>query len=331
MSGPKNGNDSNNPPPGCPYHISADAGAAGEKPGNPNVYGQSDLTYNDYLRVSDLLQLQVPQSEPAHHDELLFIVIHQAYELWFKLILHEMQNSIRYMREKNVLRAHHFVKRICEIMKLLVQQIHILETMTPAEFLQFRDRLMPASGFQSIQYREIEFLAGLKDESYLAHFKNRPEFLKILKERLVQPDLKSAYYELLHELGEQLGDRRGTIEPGAKKTLMPKDAAALEYRIKFDAKMDPEELEAAKMSIINAILPIYQHQERHLALYLLSESLVEFDEYFSLWREHHVRVVERVIGFKQGSGGSSGVGYLRSTTTKKIFPLLWEVRTYLEK
>jgi tryptophan 2,3-dioxygenase len=325
--------NSNNPPPGCPYHISPDAGAAGEKPGNPNVYGQSDLTYNDYLKVSDLLQLQVPQSEPPHHDELLFIVIHQAYELWFKLILHEMQNSIRYMREKNVLRAHHFIKRICEIMKLLVQQIHILETMTPAEFLQFRDRLMPASGFQSIQYREIEFLAGLKDESYLAHFKNRPEFLKILKDRLVQPDLKSAYYELLHNLGEQLGDRRGTIERGNEKgaKLMPKDAAALEYRIKFDAKMDPKEIETAKMSIINAILPIYQHQERHLALYLLSESLVEFDEYFSLWREHHVRVVERVIGFKQGTGGSSGVGYLRSTTTKKIFPLLWEVRTYLEK
>jgi tryptophan 2,3-dioxygenase len=325
--------NSSNPPPGCPYHISADTGAAGEKPGNPNVYGQSDLTYNDYLKIPELLQLQVPQSEPAHHDELLFIVIHQAYELWFKLILHEMENSIRYMREKNVLRAHHFVKRICEIMKLLVQQIHILETMTPAEFLQFRDRLMPASGFQSIQYREIEFLAGLKDESYLAHFKNRPEFLKILKDRLVQPDLKSAYYELLHNLGEQLGDRRGSIEKSGEKTgrLMPKDAAALEYRIKFDSKMDSKELETAKMSIMNAILPIYQHQERHLALYLLSESLVEFDEYFSLWREHHVRVVERVIGFKQGTGGSSGVGYLRSTTTKKIFPLLWEVRTYLEK
>jgi tryptophan 2,3-dioxygenase len=339
MSG--KGSDSSNPPVGCPYHIptgvSAETGAAGEKPGNPNVYGQSDLTYNDYLKVSDLLNLQVPQSEPEHHDELLFIVIHQAYELWFKLILHEMQTSIQYMREKNVLRAHHFMKRICEIMKLLVQQIHILETMTPAEFLQFRDRLMPASGFQSIQYREIEFLAGLKDESYLAHFKNRPEFLKILKDRMVQPDLKSAYYELLHELGETLGDRRGSIDQAGahKPSRMPKDAAALEYRIKFDAqyvsKADPKDIEAARMSIMNAILPIYQHQERHLALYLLSESLVEFDEYFSLWREHHVRVVERVIGFKQGTGGSSGVGYLRSTTTKKIFPLLWEVRTYLEK
>lgn len=333
--------DSGNPPVGCPYHMNTgggrETGAAGEKPGNPNVYGQSDLTYNDYLKVSELLNLQVPQSEPAHHDELLFIVIHQAYELWFKLILHEMQNAIRYMREKNVLRAHHFMKRICEIMKLLVQQIHILETMTPAEFLQFRDRLMPASGFQSIQYREIEFLAGLKDESYLVHFKNRPEFLAILKNRMTEPDLKSAYYELLHNLGEQLGDRRGSIDvQGASRgsgmsRKMPKDAAQLEYRIKFDSKMSPSELETAKMSIMNAILPIYQHQERHLALYLLSESLVEFDEYFSLWREHHVRVVERVIGFKQGTGGSSGVGYLRSTTAKKIFPLLWEVRTYLEK
>ena len=233
------------------------------------------------------------------------------------------------------------MKRICEIMKLLVQQIHILETMTPAEFLQFRDRLMPASGFQSIQYREIEFLAGLKDESYLVHFKNRPDFLAILKDRMKQPDLKSAYYELLHSLGEQLGDRRsatdrrgsldrrGSID--SHGTVMPQDASALEYRIKFDSKMDAKERETAKSSIMRAILPIYQHQERHLALYLLSESLVEFDEYFSLWREHHVRVVERVIGFKQGTGGSSGVGYLKSTTSKKIFPLLWEVRTYLRK
>lgn len=292
-------------PSGCPMHGGGD---------HPAIYDQSDLTYNDYLKISDLLKLQVPQSEPAHHDELLFIIIHQAYELWFKLILHEMENSIRYMKERKILRAHHFMKRVNEIMKLLVQQIHILETMTPAEFLGFRDRLMPASGFQSIQFREVEFLAGLKDENYYAHFKNRPEFVEILKRRASQPDLRTAYYDLLHALGSELGDRRSAV----KGPAMPANAAALEAK-------------GEKKAILEAIRPIYQDQENHLPLYLLSEALVDFDQYFALWREHHVRVVERIIGFKRGTGGSSGAEYLESTTKKKLFPLLWEVRTHLEK
>ena len=275
--------------------------------GGPDVtpYGRSDLTYNDYLKIGDLLRLQVPQSEPAHHDEMLFIIIHQAYELWFKLILHELGNSIRYMEEREALRAQHFLKRVGEIMKLLVQQIHILETMTPSEFLEFRDRLMPASGFQSTQFREMEFMAGLKEPGYLAYFKNKPDLLKTLQARLDGPDLRSAYYALLIALGYP----------------MPKDAAAREAA--GDQKVGEE--------IIHAIKPIYQKPTDHLPVYLLSESLVEFDEYLGLWREHHVRVVERVIGFKQGTGGSSGVAYLRSTTGRKCFPYLWAVRTHLEK
>lgn len=294
-------------PPGCPMHV-------GQGEGIPSVYGKSDLTYNDYLKIPELLGLQQPQSNPAHHDEMLFILIHQSYELWFKLILHEMENAIRFMNQKNVLRAHHFMNRVNEVMKVLVQQIHVLETMTPMEFLEFRDHLMPASGFQSIQYREIEFLAGAKDPSYYTHFKNRPDYLKILHQRAEGQDLRSAYYGLLHELGTQLGDRRGTT----KGPAMPENAVELEAR-------------GEKLPIIQAILPIYQDQENHLALYLLSEALVSFDQSMSLWREHHVRVVERIIGFKRGTGGSSGAEYLESTTRKKLFPLLWEVRTHLEK
>jgi tryptophan 2,3-dioxygenase len=263
------------------------------------------LTYNDYLRVPELLGLQKPQSDPAHHDEMLFIVIHQAYELWFKLILHEMENAIQYMGQGKILRAHHFMKRITEIMRLLVQQIHILETMAPAEFLEFRDRLMPASGFQSTQWREIEFRAGLKDESYLAHFKHRPEFLERLRARLAQPDLRSAYYALLLQQG------------------LPIPADAAEREARGDESVRP--------TVITALRAIYEDPENMHPLYLLSESLVEFDEYFALWRLHHVSVVERVIGAKMGTGGSSGVEYLRSTTSKKIFPRLWEVRTHLEK
>ncbi len=247
-----------------------------------------DLTYNDYLKVPELLNLQVPQSRPPHHDEMLFIIIHQAYELWFKLILHEMEQAMACMQDAQVLKAHHFLKRIVEIMHLLVQQIHVLETMTAIDFLEFRERLMPASGFQSVQFREIEFLAGLKEEKFLLFFKDRPEMLTPLKKRLQEPDLKSIYFELLKKL---------TFEE----------------------------------NILDALKLVYQNPEKNLPLYLLSEELVELDEYLMLWREHHVHVVERIIGHKPGTGGSSGVEYLKSTTTKKCFPELWEVRNHLHK
>lgn len=276
---------------GCPY------GGKSPSPGTPNVYGASDLTYNTYLKVSELTRLQSPVSSPEHHDEMLFIIIHQAYELWFKLIKHELATAMEHMQKKEVLRAQHFVKRTVEIMKVLVQQIHILETMTPVEFLEFRSGLNPASGFQSLQFREIEFLAGMKDEAYLKHFANRPEMLESLKASLAAPDLSQRYLELVSSLGY---------------TLPTKDG--------------PE----SRAKILSALKPIYQNPEKDLPLYLLSESLVDLDQHLSLWREHHVRVVERVIGFKPGTGGSSGVEYLRTTTTKKAFPYLWEVRTLLE-
>ncbi len=275
---------------GCPF--SSDWGS-------PNVSKVGDLTYNDYLKIPDLLKLQIPQSSPPHHDELLFIIIHQAYELWFKLILHELDNTVSYMQKNEILRAQHFVKRVVEIMKLLVSQIHILETMTPIEFLEFRNHLMPASGFQSLQFREIEFLLGLKDERYFHFFKNSPEILQKLTERLNKPDLYSVYFQMLRNLG-------------------------------YSVPSDPQN-EKNNTKTLQALLPIYQNPEKNLPLYLLTESLVELDETLALWREHHVRVVERIIGFKKGTGGSSGVEYLKSTTSKKCFPALWEVRTILEK
>jgi tryptophan 2,3-dioxygenase len=279
------------------------AGAPGSQ--EPNVYGRTDLTYNSYLKVPELLSLQVPQSSPAHHDEMLFIIIHQSYELWFKLILHELENAMDHMAAGQVLRAYHFIKRSVEIMKVLVQQIHILETLAPAEFLQFRDRLMPASGFQSLQFRELEFVAGLKEPRYLHFFKHRPEMLDRLEMRLKGRDLRQCYYEMLRKLG----------------WAVPSDAYELESQAP-----SPE-----RERLIRAILPIYQEPAAHLELNLLTESLIDLDTELALWREHHVRVVERVIGFKRGTGGSSGVEYLRSTTGKKCFPLLWEVRTHLEK
>jgi len=269
----------------------------------PRVYGSSEMTYNDYLRVPELLSLQVRQSEPPHHDEMLFIIIHQAYELWFKLIIHELDSAMVHMQKQEALRARHFVHRCVEILRVLVGQIHILETMQPVEFLEFRDRLTPASGFQSMQFREVEFMSGLKEPRYLQFFKNRPDLQAILQARLDGPDLRSNYYDMLRGLGFD-------IPIGASDKERAGDADVSE-------------------KILQALVPIYRKPQENLPLYLLTESLVELDQYLGLWREHHVRVVERVIGFKKGTGGSSGVDYLRATTTKKSFPLIWEVRTRL--
>lgn len=264
---------------------------------SPKVPEAHDITYNSYLKVDALTSLQEPLSRPQHHDEMLFIIIHQAYELWFKLMIHELECAMNYMNKKEVLRAHHFVKRVVEIQKVLVQQIHLLETMTPVEFLGFRKNLMPASGFQSFQYREIEFMAGLKDELYLNFFKNDPILREQLKKRLEAPDLVSTFLKLLSSLG---------------------------YDVPLVHTADTREL------IVKGLVPIYQSPSHDLPLYLLCESLVDFDQNLAFWREHHVRVVERVIGFKSGTGGSSGVEYLRAQTSKKAFPFLWEVRTQLE-
>lgn len=271
---------------------------------------ETGLSYGEYLRVPDLLSLQQPQSEPPHHDEMLFIIIHQAYELWFKQILHEMECTRRSMSQGKILRAAHTMKRVHAIMELLVKQIHILETMTPAEFLQFRDKLNPASGFQSLQFRELEFLAGLKQEKYLKSFAAQPELQQRLRKRLEEPSLRETYFELLRDLGYALPE---TIDKASKKQLDTSDEG-------------PEHNQ-----VMASLIEIYQNPDSNLALYLLSETFVEFDLQLDLWREHHVRVVERSIGFKKGTGGSSGVGYLQSTTGRRCFPFLWEVRTYLKK
>ena len=279
---------------GCPMHQVNE---------NPAVFTGEELTYNDYLKVPELLELQVPQSKPAHHDEMLFIIIHQTYELWFKLILHEFNKAIDSMNEAKVLRARHFVERVVSIMGVLVQQIHVLETMEPAEFLQFRDRLMPASGFQSIQFREMEFMAGIKDERYLQFFRNRPDMLEQLESRLIQPDLRSSYYRMLQSLGHNIPDDFSADHLGTGS----------------------EE----EKSIYRVLKTLYEKADDHLALYLLTESLLSLDQQLILWRQHHVRVVERIIGFKRGTGGSSGVGYLEKTTAKRCFPYLWQVRTHI--
>jgi tryptophan 2,3-dioxygenase len=274
-----------------------------------NDYGSNaPLSYNRYLRVADLIGLQECLSDPQHHDELLFITVHQAYELWFKQILHEIDAAISLMSEDRLAAAARAMRRVVEIEKLLVTQIHILETMTPINFLGFRDQLNPASGFQSMQFREIEFVSGQKHESLLHEFRDDEFAHTRLQKRLAAPSLADAFYAALQ--------RRGLDAPA-------NDAAG-------EQSADSEEPRKRHEKRTRAVLEILTHFEERYEEFQLAEALLEHDEYFSLWRSHHIKMVERMVGTKRGTGGSEGVGYLRTTLDKKFFPELWEARTYLD-
>jgi tryptophan 2,3-dioxygenase len=261
------------------------------------------LSYNKYLRVPELLDLQSCLSTPAHHDELLFITVHQAYELWFKQILHEIDAAIVLMKEDRAVEAAQALRRIVEIEKLLIAQIHILETMKPVRFLGFRDELNPASGFQSMQFREIEFSSGLKDNGILQAFAGDDFAFQRLQARMNSPSLADAFFALLR--------RHGFDSPASES---PRDAK--ERRSNYGKRQ-------------RALVELLTHEDRFIKESQLAEGLIEHDEYFSLWRSHHIKMVERMVGSKPGTGGSEGVGYLQKTLSKKFFPELWDARTYL--
>ena len=263
------------------------------------------LSYNKYLRVPELIALQDCLSDPAQHDELLFITIHQAYELWFKQILHELDAALALMERDRAFAAALALLRVGEIEKVLVAQIHVLETMTPISFLGFRDELNPASGFQSMQFREIEFTSGLKDEGLLNNFRADEFAAARLRARFERPTLGEAFYAYLR--------RRGLDAPADDPSL-PTDERQSRYQRR-----------------VRAVLEILTHFETRAEEFRLSEALLAHDEYFQLWRAHHVKMVERMVGAKRGTGGSEGVGYLRTTLDQKFFPELWEARTHLDR
>ena len=250
------------------------------------------LSYGSYLKVNELLALQQPLSRPPHHDEMLFIVVHQVYELWFKQILHEVDATMAALDRDDLLRVAKHFRRIHTIQRLLEEQVDILETMTPQEFNQFRDNLNPASGFQSVQFRELEFACGVRRTDVLKWIELDERARARLERRLNEPSLYDRVKAMLR--------RRG-----------------------FAAKSSEELVESYRR--------IYSNEAANYDLYLLLEDLIEFDERFLLWRGRHVRMVERMIGQKRGTGGSLGAQYLESTLAHRFFPELWEVRTYLGK
>ena len=265
------------------------------------------LTYSQYLRVPELLELQVPESRPPHHDELLFITIHQTYELWFKQLLHELDEVVRNLQaagsnpssREEVYEAARLLRRCTEIGRVLVEQFTILETMLPTHFLAFRGRLRPASGFQSEQFRELEFLCGLKQPAMLKHHVPSPEAHRALERRLTEPSLPDVFFKAL--------EARGTMPH------IP-SAAADEERFATRAR---------------AILSLYRDERSHRDWIDVCERLTEFDELIVSWRLRHIQMIERTIGSRMGTGGSSGATYLKATLEKKFFPELWEARTLL--
>lgn len=278
--------------------------------GLPPRTDQPRLTYGGYLKVRDLISLQQLLSDPPQHDEMLFIIIHQVYELWFKELLHELDTIIERLNTDQPLAAHRLIRRCIEIERVLVSQIAVLETMMPMDFLAFRDHLMPASGFQSFQFRELECVSGLKDARFLKNYDPSSEEHARLEARLSQPSLADAFYAMLRRHGFNLPEV--STASGSERTSNSGEAQ-----------------QAAQRERIRELKRVYEDAEKHYALFLLTESLIEYDEMFSMWRLHHIKMVERMIGSKTGTGGSEGAAYLKTTVERKFFPELWELRSYL--
>ena len=266
--------------------------------GEEGAQERAQLTYGSYLRLPQLLDAQHLESEPPAHDELLFITIHQVYELWFKQLLHEaetVRDALVATRARSGGRdlwfARHLLSRMHVIERVLVQQVDVLETMTPQDFLEFRQRLAPASGFQSVQFRELEFLSGAKDAGYVHRFRGLTDEERArLARRLEEPSLWDGFVHVLGEAGLDTSS---------------------------DAAVTASLREAAR------------DRSSYADIWGLAEALLQHDELAAAWRGRHVVMVERMIGSKTGTGGSTGSTYLRSRLDLKYYPLLWDLRSAL--
>ena len=258
------------------------------------------VTYGTYLAVDELLALQRPRSDGPEHDEMLFIVIHQVYELWFKQVLHELDRVIALLDTRDPYRAQHSLKRVLTILKVLVAQLDILETMTPLEFQSFRARLEAASGFQSDQFRQLEFVLGNKSRAAIDRFGAGSRARQALEERYGSPTLWDAFLKYLASEGY-------AIPP-----------ASLSRDVTARIEPSPE--------LQSTLIDLYRRDPKHAEM---CERLVDLDEGLQEWRYRHVKMVQRTIGARIGTGGSSGAQYLATTLMTPAFPDLWEIRSQL--
>jgi tryptophan 2,3-dioxygenase len=261
------------------------------------------MTYGGYLRLDQLLTAQQPVSQPPHHDETLFIVQHQVAELWMKLIIHELKLAISRLRADDVNACLKILARVKQVQRQLFEQWAVLETLTPAEYLGFRDALGSSSGFQSLQYRMIEFMLGNKNAQMLQVFDYDPAAQAQLREVLEAPGL---YDEFLRYLA-----RRGHPVPGAR--------VARDWTEPYRRHED----------LLPVFKRIYEERANYWSEYHMCEQLVDVEESFQLWRFRHMKTVERIIGHRRGTGGSSGVAFLKKALELEFFPELLDVRTVL--
>jgi len=257
-------------------------------------------TYGEYLKLEQLLGLQRPLSDGPEHDEMLFIVIHQVYELWFKQVLHELDYLKDLLSRNDSARSRHTLKRILTILKVMVAQLDILETMTPLEFLSFRDRLESGSGFQSHQFRELEFALGWKEPKALERYPAGSEGRTRLERRLAADTLWDAF--LRHLAASGIAIPRADLERDVTQRVKPSPA------------------------LRDVLIDVYRRQP---VLAELCERLVDLDEGLMEWRYRHVKMVQRTIGTRRGTGGSAGAEYLATTLNQPLFPDLWAIRTEL--
>jgi tryptophan 2,3-dioxygenase len=260
----------------------------------------TELTYSRYLRLDQILAAQAPRSDPEQHDEMLFIIIHQVYELWFKLVLHEIDRCKQELSAGDLFGAIARFKRLRTILKTLVGQLDILETMTPLSFLTFRDRLESSSGFQSAQFRAVEFALGMKRPEMLAHYRGEGDLHAELSRRLTERSLVDHFYDFLAT--------RGVTIPPALRQRAP------------TAPHEPN------VDIQTALVKLFREAPD---VAILLELMTDFDEGLQEWRYRHVKMVERTIGNKMGTGGSTGAEYLRTTLFRPVFPDLWAIRQQL--
>lgn len=259
------------------------------------------MSYTDYLRLDRVLDAQEPLS--TAHDEMLFIIQHQTSELWIKLALHELRSAILSIRNDNLEPSFKMLTRVARIMEQLNGAWDVLRTMTPSEYTEFRNALGQSSGFQSWQYRAVEFYVGNRNLAMLGPHKHRPDIMEKLDDILDKPSLYDEAILLLGRQGFDIGaDRERT---------------------------DWRETRSENPKVLEAWRVIYQNPKQYWMLYELAEKLVDFEDYFRRWRFNHVTTVERIIGFKRGTGGTSGASYLRKMLEVELFPELWNVRTEL--
>ena len=262
-----------------------------------------EKTYGGYLQLDKILDAQNPVSKPPHHDEMLFIIQHQITELWLKLMLHELEAAIGFMRQDKLDRCFKILSRVKHVQAQLFNQWAVLETLTPSEYLQFRDVLGHASGIQSHQFRKLEFLLGNKGKDYLSVYAHDQDVYDELKRVLESPSLYEEFLLLLHRQGfdlpEEVTDRDWSV---------PREGHPL---------------------VIEAFKTIYTEPQKYWDAYDMAEKLVDLEENFQLWRFRHIKTVERIIGYRMGTGGSTGVDFLRKGLDQRLFPELLDVRTEL--